>query len=72
MDINKWIISKRASNAVPFEVVGISELLDLFPDDNSTEEWLISVRWSDSVRCCDCGSGRVSASAHQQMLWRCG
>jgi len=67
MDINKWKINQRASSAVPCKAVGISELLGLFPSDNSAEEWLSEVRWPDEVHCCTCGSDRVSVSAHRQM-----
>jgi len=29
------------------------------------------MRWPDGVRCCNCGSVRVSVSSHKQMWWRC-
>lgn len=69
MDLRNWIISKRASSTVPCRVVGISELLDLLPDDNSAKEWLSQIRWPNGVRCC--GYDRVSVSSHRQMKCRC-
>jgi len=49
----------------------VASVLELFPDDESAEEWMIQIRWPDGVRCCDCGNDQVSMSFHRQMRWRC-
>lgn len=51
--------------------VSVLELLEMFPDDASAEEWLCRARWQGEVRCPDCGKACVSLSAHRQMRWRC-
>jgi len=51
MDIRNWIISKRAHSVVLCKAVGISELVESFPNDDKAEEWLSGVRWPDGVCC---------------------
>ena len=53
------------------EGVTMTELLELFPDDYHAEAWFCWVRWGDSVRCVDCGSGNIRISGHRQMRFRC-
>ena len=40
--------------------LGLEEFMAQVPDKASAEAWFIQRRWSDGVRCPDCGSDRVS------------
>ena len=39
--------------------ITLTELMNLFPDEDSAERWLASIFWPDGVRCPACGSGNV-------------
>ena len=36
----------------------LTELADMFPNDQAAEEWFIKQRWSDGICCHYCGSAR--------------
>lgn len=47
-------------------------LLEIFPDDETAEQWFIKVRWPDGIRCAHCKSDHVKTDAkHAQMPFRC-
>ena len=47
-------------------------LLEMFPDDESAEQWFIKNRWPDGIRCAHCDSDRVKTNAkHSSMPFRC-
>ena len=39
--------------------IGIIELLELFPDETTAQEWFESIRWPEGRVCAKCGSGRT-------------
>ncbi len=44
----------------------------LFPDDATAEDWFISNRWPEGVRCPHCGSDSIQTSTtHKTMPFRC-
>ena len=48
------------------------ELLDRFPDDKAAEEWFVSIRWPDGIRCAHCNSDNVQEkTTHPRMPYRC-
>lgn len=53
---------------------GISfvDLMDMFPDDATAEQWFIEHRWPNGVACAHCGSLAVSRlDSHPTMPFRC-
>ncbi|MXY43754.1 MAG: IS1595 family transposase [Dehalococcoidia bacterium] len=48
------------------------EVMDMFPDDQTAEDWFASIRWPDEVACARCGSLNVLVGAkHPTMPYRC-
>ena len=48
------------------------ELMDLFPDDETAERWVIRTRWPDGIACPRCGSTSVATKTkHPTMPFRC-
>lgn len=59
-----------------FEVPGkgttISELVRMYPDEESARRWFEQLLWSDGKRACpECGSDRTYECSHQTMPYRC-
>ena len=52
--------------------LALSELFQMFPDDDAAEAWFIERRWPDGPRCphCDCGNVQDGAK-HKTMRFRC-
>lgn len=54
------------------EGLSLVEVMRMFPDDDTAEQWITSIRWSDGPRCPHCDSDNVlSGAAHQTMPYRC-
>ena len=51
--------------------ISLAELFQLFPDDETAEEWFVATRWPDGVRCAYCEGDNVQASTHPQMPYHC-
>ena len=52
--------------------ISLRKVFQMFPDDATAEEWIISVRWPDGVTCPYCGSDKVRDGAnHPTMRFRC-
>ena len=52
--------------------ISMSELLQLFPDNEATREWVESVIWPNGPVCPKCRSGdNVRPSTHRSMPYRC-
>lgn len=50
----------------------LPELIRLFPDDATAEQWFADTRWPDGPQCPNCGSWRIqSGAAHKTMPYRC-
>ncbi len=48
------------------------ELLDMFPDDPTAEQWFVSVRWSDGIQCAYCNSKNITVrGSHPNQPYRC-
>ena len=48
------------------------DLLKMFPDDATAEQWFVETRWSDGPACPHCGSTNVlSGAKHKTMPYRC-
>ena len=52
--------------------LSLVEVMRIFPDDASAEQWFIEQRWPDGAHCPHCGSLSVqSGTAHKTMSHRC-
>ena len=52
--------------------LSLIEVMRMFPDDATAEQWFIEQRWPDGVHCPHCGSLNVqSGAAHKTMSHRC-
>ena len=49
----------------------LEELFDMFPDDETAEQWFVSVRWPDGLRCPRCEGGNVAKRTHPTMPYHC-
>ncbi len=43
----------------------------MFPNDQAAEEWFVSIRWPEGVRCAFCQGDNVKASPHPTMPYHC-
>ena len=52
--------------------ISIPQLLKMFPDDATAEQWFVQQRWPDGVKCAYCGSEKVQEkTTHPTMPYRC-
>ena len=52
--------------------ISLKQILRLFPDDATAEQWFIEQRWADGMCCPRCGSVNVQTGAkHPTMPFRC-
>lgn len=52
--------------------ISLMDLFDMFPDDDTAEQWFINTRWDTGVTCPRCGSENVKeGAAHKTMPYRC-
>ena len=52
--------------------ISLRDLIQLFPDDATAEQWFTTQRWPDGVICPYCGSDNVQTGAsHKSMPFRC-
>ncbi len=52
--------------------ISLIELLQMFPDDATAEQWFMETRWPDGVHCPYCGSARIQTGCqHRTMPLRC-
>ena len=54
------------------EGISLIDLFNIFPDDETAEQWFIETRWPDGIACPHCGSVRVNEkTAHKSRPHRC-
>ena len=52
--------------------ISIVQLIRLFPDDKSAEDWIASIRWPNGATCPHCEATHVQCGAkHPNMSYRC-
>lgn len=52
--------------------ISIMELFEMFPDDDTAEQWFINTRWADGVTCPRCDSDNIKeGTSHKTMPYRC-
>lgn len=52
--------------------ISLMDLFEMFPDDDTAEQWFIKSRWADGVTCPHCDSDNIKAGAsHKTMPYRC-
>jgi len=52
--------------------MSLIEMMRMFPDDSTAEQWFIEQRWPDGVHCPHCGSDNVqTGTKHKTMPFRC-
>ena len=65
-------MSKKAPGKYYRKGTSIFEMMRMFPDDKTAEEWFASVRWPHGAHCPHCGSTNVQSGAkHKTMPYRC-
>ena len=54
------------------EGISLIDLFQMFPDDETAEQWFVETRWPDGIRCAYCDSENVNEKAtHKTMPYRC-
>ena len=51
--------------------IGIIELLELFPDNETAREWFEEIRWPDGRACAHCGGENTREAKHAKMPYWC-
>ena len=52
--------------------ISIVQLIRLFPDDQSAQDWIASIRWPHGATCPHCEATHVQCGAkHPNMSYRC-
>ena len=51
--------------------LSLIQTMNLFPDDDTAEQWFIDCRWQHGVNCPTCGSNRVGERTTAKRSWRC-
>ncbi|MCY3692843.1 MAG: IS1595 family transposase [Chloroflexota bacterium] len=51
--------------------IGIIELLELFPDEDTARDWFESIRWPNGRVCPRCGGERTRDASHAKMPYWC-
>ncbi len=52
--------------------ISLIELYEIFPNDETAEQWFVSERWPDGLRCAYCDGERVGAKGnHPTMPYHC-
>ena len=64
-------IKKKGPGRYERKGLTIIELFEMFPNNETAEEWFERQRWGDSPRCPTCNSEHVSKSTHRTMKYRC-
>ena len=53
--------------------ISLIELMEMFPDDKTAEQWFTKQRWPNGVACVHCGSVKITLrTTHPTMPYRCG
>ena len=54
------------------EGISLIDLFQMFPDDETAEQWFVETRWPDGITCAYCDSENVNDKAtHKTMPYRC-
>ena len=52
--------------------ITLPELVQMFPDDETAEQWFVETRWPDGIRCAHCDSERTGVKAnHPSLPYHC-
>ena len=51
--------------------IGIIELLEMFPDEDTARAWFEEIRWPNGRVCAHCGSERTREATHSKMPYWC-
>ena len=52
--------------------ITLTELFEMFPDDQTAEQWFVNTRWPDGIECPFCDSDNVNDHiTHKSMPFRC-
>ena len=66
-------MAKKAPGKHYRKSITLLELHEIFPNDETAEQWFVSVRWPDGMHCPHCGSENVGAKGnHPTMPYHCG
>ena len=52
--------------------ISLIEIFQMFPDDESAEQWFVETRWPNGIECPVCGSSNIQTGIkHKTMPYRC-
>ena len=51
--------------------IGVIELLEMFPDEDTARKWFEDIRWPEGRVCAHCGSDRTREASHAKMPYWC-
>lgn len=52
--------------------ISLVKLFEMFPDNETAEQWFVESRWPEGIRCAYCDSDNVNTKAsHKTMPYRC-
>ena len=65
-------MEKKAPGKAFRKGISLKQIMRMFPDNGTAEQWFIAQRWPDGVCCPECGSVNVQTGAkHPTMPFRC-
>ena len=65
-------MAKKAPGKHCRKGISLLELYEMFPNDKTAEQWFVSERWPDGLRCAYCDGERVGAKGnHPSMPYHC-
>ena len=57
-------MAKKAPGKHYRKGISLIELYEMFPNDETAEQWFVSERWHDGLRCAYCNGERVGAKGN--------
>ena len=65
-------IAKKGPGQSHRKGLSLPEVIRLFPDDATAEQWFAETRWPNGPQCPNCGSWNIqTGAAHKSMPYRC-
>ena len=64
-------MSKKAPGKSHREGLTLIQVMDMFPDEKTAQEWFESIIWPNGRHCPKCGSTRTHEAKHKYMPYRC-
>ena len=66
------LLAKKGPGQSHRKGLSLPEVIRLFPDDATAEQWFAETRWPNGPQCPNCGSWNIqTGAAHKSMPYRC-